>query len=117
MPVKSSIMIPDDGAKFDGGTIAVRGIAWAGEEAIERVDISFDGGSRWQPADLSLKSCISPGGCGMWIGSPRAPDTTRFFRAPRIPRDACSRLFPRGTPRVILWNGIDRIGVTVEAKA
>src|SRR5262249_22891716 len=32
MPVKSSIMIPDDGAKFNIGTIPVRGIAWAGEE-------------------------------------------------------------------------------------
>jgi DMSO/TMAO reductase YedYZ molybdopterin-dependent catalytic subunit len=117
MPVKSSIMIPEDGAKFDGGTIAVRGIAWAGEEAIERVDVSFDGGSRWQPADLSPQKLHfawrlwhvdwKPTGPGYYTILSRATDT-----AGRV-----QPFVPAWNPSGYLWNGIDRIGVTVEAKA
>jgi DMSO/TMAO reductase YedYZ molybdopterin-dependent catalytic subunit len=117
MPVKSSIMIPEDGAKFDGGTIPVRGIAWAGEEAIERVDVSFDGGSRWQPADLSPQKLHfawrlwhvdwKPAGPGYYTILSRATDT-----AGRV-----QPFVPAWNPSGYLWNGIDRIGVTVEAKA
>jgi hypothetical protein len=31
----------------------IRGFAWAGEEAIDRVDVSVDGGSRWHVTDLT----------------------------------------------------------------
>ena len=39
MPVKSSITAPEDQSKLALGTIAIRGFAWAGEEAIERVEV------------------------------------------------------------------------------
>jgi hypothetical protein len=34
------------------GTNRLFGIAWAGEEAIDRVEVSTDGGQSWAPADL-----------------------------------------------------------------
>jgi DMSO/TMAO reductase YedYZ molybdopterin-dependent catalytic subunit len=117
MPVKSSIMMPEDGAKVAAGGITVRGIAWAGEEAIERVDVSFDGGARWQAASLSPQKLHfawrlwqiewKPAGPGYYTVLSRATDT-----AGRV-----QPFVPAWNPSGYLWNGIDRIGVTVEAKA
>jgi DMSO/TMAO reductase YedYZ molybdopterin-dependent catalytic subunit len=117
MPVKSSIMIPGDGARFDAGPISVRGIAWAGEQAIERVDLSFDGGAAWQPAELSPHKLPfawrpwhidwKPAGPGYYTILSRATDT-----AGRV-----QPFVPAWNPSGYLWNGIDRIGVTVGAKA
>ena len=52
MPVKSTITAPEDQASVPIGPIEIRGFAWAGEEAIERVEVSTDGGSRWHVAEL-----------------------------------------------------------------
>jgi hypothetical protein len=49
MPVKSTITAPEDQAKVAAGTVTIRGFAWAGEEAIERVDVSTDGGVAGNP--------------------------------------------------------------------
>ena len=117
MPVKSSIMMPEDGGKASLGTIPVRGIAWAGEEAVERVDVSFDGGAKWQPAELSPQKYHfawrlwrvdwKPAGPGYYNILSRATDT-----AGRV-----QPFVPSWNPSGYLWNGVDRIGVTVEAKA
>ncbi len=120
MPVKSSIMMPEDGAKFPAagaGNIAVRGIAWAGEEAIERVDVSFDGGSKWQPAALSPQKMNfawrlwnvdwKPPGPGYYTILSRATDTSGRVQP----------FVPAWNPSGYLWNGVDRIGITVEEKA
>lgn len=117
MPVKSSIMMPQDGARFDLGTIAVRGIAWAGEEAIEQVEVSFDGGSSWQAAKLSPQKLNfawrlwnvdwKPAGPGYHTILSRATDS-----AGRV-----QPFVPAWNPSGYLWNGVDRIGVNVEGKA
>ena len=44
MPVKSAITHPTDQSKASMGPLIIRGFAWAGEETIERVDVSTDGG-------------------------------------------------------------------------
>jgi hypothetical protein len=36
----------------DGGRVVVRGIAWDAGHGVDRVDVSFDGGERWQAARL-----------------------------------------------------------------
>src|ERR1051326_3953772 len=53
MPVKSSITAPEDQARIKLGTVTIRGFAWAGEQSIERVEVSTDGGSKWRSATLS----------------------------------------------------------------
>ncbi|WP_336362735.1 sulfite oxidase [Halalkalicoccus salilacus] len=50
---KSLITAPDDGATLSSsGTIEIRGLAWAGENPVERVEVSTDGGDTWTDADL-----------------------------------------------------------------
>ncbi len=52
MPVKSEIARPRDGETLGIGTNRIFGFAWAGEEAVQTVEISTDGGRSWQQAEL-----------------------------------------------------------------
>ncbi|MEM8870356.1 MAG: sulfite oxidase [Pseudomonadota bacterium] len=51
MPVKSLVTFPANGADI-GMETEVRGHAWSGDRAINRVEISTDFGSTWMDADL-----------------------------------------------------------------
>ncbi|MBF9233016.1 sulfite oxidase [Microvirga alba] len=54
MPVRSIISTPADGSVYPAGTraITVRGAAWAGDDAVARVDLSVDGGTTWIAAAM-----------------------------------------------------------------
>lgn len=53
MRPKSLILEPADGASVPAGRpIRVTGIAWSGYGAVERVEVSGDGGRTWQRAEL-----------------------------------------------------------------
>jgi sulfite oxidase len=52
LSVKSVISGPSDGASLKPGKVAVHGAAWAGEADIEKVEISTDKGTTWNPARL-----------------------------------------------------------------
>lgn len=52
MAIKSEILRPRTGDVLPVGENRIVGLAWAGEEAVARVEISTDGGRDWQPADL-----------------------------------------------------------------
>ena len=43
------------------GTVEVRGVAWAGDEAVDRVEVSTDGGETWAEAEL-----FGPEYAGAW---------------------------------------------------
>jgi DMSO/TMAO reductase YedYZ molybdopterin-dependent catalytic subunit len=114
MPVKSSITAPEDQSKAALGPVVIRGFAWAGENAIERVEVSTDGGSRWREAELS---------------NPKLPYAWRLFHLDWKPEDpgyytimsratdSAGRVQPIAAswnPSGYLWNSIDRVGVMVE---
>jgi DMSO/TMAO reductase YedYZ molybdopterin-dependent catalytic subunit len=42
-----------DGATLARGEHRLRGLAWSGHAAVERVEVSVDGGATWQPAELT----------------------------------------------------------------
>ena len=51
--VKSIVTFPrDDQKTLPAGTHVIRGRAWSGGGAINRVDVSLDGGQSWHPAHL-----------------------------------------------------------------
>ncbi len=52
MAVKSEIIRPRPGEVVGVGTNRVFGVAWAGPEAVARVEVSTDGGARWSDAEL-----------------------------------------------------------------
>lgn len=52
MAVKAEIVRPQAGAALGLGTNRIFGVAWAGEDAIARVEVSTDDGRTWAEADL-----------------------------------------------------------------
>jgi len=53
LAVKSVITAPSDNASLSPGQVVeIRGSAWAGEAQVTQVDISTDGGSTWERAEL-----------------------------------------------------------------
>jgi sulfite oxidase len=114
MVVKSSITAPEDRATVKLGPVAIRGFAWAGEEAIERVEVSTDGGSKWQNAQLSkeklpfawrlFKLDWQPPQPGYYNILSRATDTAGHVQP----------VVAQWNPSGYLWNAIDRIGINVE---
>ena len=64
MPVKSEIIRPAAGAALGLGTNRILGFAWAGEESVETVEVSIDGGRSWSRADL--KGIQTPYSWIMW---------------------------------------------------
>jgi sulfite oxidase len=55
MPVRSIVTLPADGSRSPSGTgaIMVRGAAWAGDDAVARVDVTLDGGATWVEATMT----------------------------------------------------------------
>ena len=52
MSVKSEIIRPHEGDVLGPGTNRLFGVAWAGEDAVARVEITTDGGDTWCDAEL-----------------------------------------------------------------
>jgi DMSO/TMAO reductase YedYZ molybdopterin-dependent catalytic subunit len=114
MPVKSTITAPEDQAKVPIGAVTVRGFAWAGEEAIDRVDVSTDGGSKWQPA--ALTGAKLPFAWRLWKLDWR-PSEPGYYTILSRATDSSGRVQPvvaAWNPSGYLWNAIDRVGVLVE---
>lgn len=54
MPVRSIVTFPVDGSRYPSGTTSLhlRGAAWAGDDGIERVHVTLDGGATWVAAQM-----------------------------------------------------------------
>jgi DMSO/TMAO reductase YedYZ molybdopterin-dependent catalytic subunit len=117
MPVKSCITAPEDQAKVAAGPVTIRGFAWAGEQAIERVEVSTDGGSRWRDAQLSNPKL--PFAWRLWQAEWR-PGEPGYYTILSRATDSAGRVQPivaAWNPSGYLYNAIDRVGVVVEARA
>jgi DMSO/TMAO reductase YedYZ molybdopterin-dependent catalytic subunit len=113
MPVKSYITGPVNGAEIQVGRTTVRGMAWAGEERIAKVDISTDGGSRWDSAELSSHDLPYTWRLWTFAWTPEKPGYhTILSRA----TDSAGRVQPivaTWNPSGYLYNAIDQIGIMV----
>lgn len=115
MPVKSYITSPSDDQRLPMKGTLLRGIAWAGEERITRVDVSTDGGSTWQPATLSKQDL--PFAWRLWTLN-WTPPRPGYFTIMSRAADSAGRIQPVvavWNPSGYLYNAIDRVGVVVEA--
>jgi DMSO/TMAO reductase YedYZ molybdopterin-dependent catalytic subunit len=70
---KSAFELPWDGTLAAGRAHQLRGRSWSGNGAIRRVDVSFDGGARWQPARLD--DLVVPRAWRTWQVTWRPPRT------------------------------------------
>jgi DMSO/TMAO reductase YedYZ molybdopterin-dependent catalytic subunit len=114
MPVKSYITGHADGDKIPVARTTLRGMAWAGEERVTKVEISTDGGGTWREAQLSAKSL--PFTWRLWSleWTPKGPG---YYTVLSRATDSAERVQPivaSWNPSGYLFNAIDRIGLTVE---
>ena len=115
MPVKSYITNVSDDQKIPLKATVLRGIAWAGEQRITKVEVSTDGGSSWQPAKLSRQDL--PFAWRLW-SLDWTPPHPGYFTVMSRATDSAGRVQPvvaTWNPSGYLYNAIDRVGVTVEA--
>jgi DMSO/TMAO reductase YedYZ molybdopterin-dependent catalytic subunit len=114
MPVKSSLTAPADGARVPFGPFTIRGFAWAGENAIERVDVSIDGGRKWSGTQLSPQKLPFAWRLFSIRWTPKEPGFYTILSRAIDTAGVEQPIVPAWNPSGYLWNGIDRIGVTVE---
>lgn len=115
MPVKSYITSVIDEAKIPLKATVLRGIAWAGEERITRVDVSTDSGGTWRAANLSRQDF--PFAWRLWKLD-WTPPHPGYFTVMSRATDSAGRVQPivaTWNPSGYLYNAIDRVGITVEA--
>ncbi|MEM7764914.1 MAG: sulfite oxidase [Pseudomonadota bacterium] len=115
MPVKSLITFPESGVTLDSDKpLEIRGHAWAGEHAVERVDISMDFGATWQRATLS-----EPVNRFAWqhFSAPLEFGATGYYEIWARATDAAGvcqpMLVPGWNPKGYLNNACHRIAVRV----
>lgn len=115
-PVKSIITSPAPNAKYRvGEPILVRGKAWVGEGKIARVEISLDEGVTWRNADLD-----TPGDKYAWRGfrllfRPTRPGYQTFLARAWDDKGNAQPMVAAWNPLGYFWNGVHRVGVSVEA--
>ncbi len=113
MPVKSLIAAPVEGETLRRGPVTIRGVAWAGEAPVAKVEVSCDDGTTWDSARLVGEAL--PYGWRQWQyqWTPGAAGTASILcRA----TDSGGTMQPAASPwnpGGFLWNGWDRITVLV----
>lgn len=114
MIVKSLIASPAEGTTVTGDQLTVRGVAWTGDGLVTRVEVSTDAGQRWQDATLLGEDLPYAWRKWEWRGSVPAGACTLLCRA----TDSSGAVQPEQSPwnpGGFLWNGWDRVTVTVQA--
>ena len=117
MPVKSSITAPQDQATLALGPVVIRGFAWAGEESIERVEVSTDGGSRWSEAELSPQKLRFAWRLWQLRWQPANPGYYTILSRATDSAGRVQPVVPLWNPSGYLYNAVDRVGVKVEKKS
>jgi DMSO/TMAO reductase YedYZ molybdopterin-dependent catalytic subunit len=117
MPVKSLITYPRNGIEtaWTAPGIEVRGHAWAGEAAVQRVDLSLDFGASWLPAQLMPPP--NKYSWQRWRARVVFP-STGYYEIWTRATDANGRMQPFGiawNPKGYLNNSLHRIAVRVVA--
>jgi sulfite oxidase len=113
MVVKSLIAAPQEGDIIEPGFSTIQGVAWGGEAKVVKVEVSLDGGKTWEPARLVGED--HPFAWRQWQFRWKATTpgpVSILCRAADARGEAQPEVSP-WNPSGFLWNGWDRITVTV----
>ncbi len=117
MPVKSLITYPKSGVAIaDGRQLAVRGHAWAGDDAVRTLHTSIDFGASWQKA--KLKRPVNRLAWQHWSTNLAFPEAGYYEVWARATDDngrSQPMVLPGWNPRGYLNNACHRIAVMVTA--
>jgi DMSO/TMAO reductase YedYZ molybdopterin-dependent catalytic subunit len=115
MVVKSLIAGPQDGETVRIGPVTIQGVAWSGEAKVVKVEVSVDDGKTWEPARLVGEELSYAWRRWQWVWKAgTAGPATILCRATDSRGDTQPATTP-WNPSGFLWNGWDRVTVTVTA--
>ncbi|AZZ89734.1 twin-arginine translocation signal domain-containing protein [Hahella sp. KA22] len=115
MPVKSLITTPQTNQTIKTRTLKVHGHAWAGDNVVKRMDISYDFGVTWVQADL--KAPPNPYSWQEWYAEVTFP-TRGYYEIWARATDDKGNMQPfavNWNPKGYLNNSMHRIAVIVDA--
>ena len=115
MVVKSLIAGPSDGMTVPSGPVLVRGVAWTGEGRVTRVEVSTDDGRQWQSADLIGEDLPYAWREWEYRWVPSKPGPVTFACRATDSHGVVQPERSAWNPGGFLWNGWDRVTVTVES--
>ncbi|SLM47267.1 putative Sulfite:cytochrome c oxidoreductase, subunit A [Nitrospira japonica] len=113
MVVKSLIAAPPEGATVPLAPVMIQGAAWGGESKILSVEVSLDEGKNWQTARFVGEE--HPYAWRQWqlVWTPRAPGPVSILCRATDETGTVQPLASPWNPGGFLWNGWDRVTVTV----
>lgn len=115
-PIKSMITNPAPNASFKmGKPVLVAGHAWVAEADIERVELSFDEGRSWQNAQLNAKAAKYAWQTFSYAYTPRGPGYMTVLARATDSKGNTQPIVTAWNPLGYYWNGIHRVGFSVEA--
>jgi len=115
LSVKSLITAPLDGSTQQARSLDIKGVAWAGEAEVTKVEISTDGGASWHAAELGKDR--SRYAWRMFSYKWTAPVAGQFTVLSRA-ADNQGRIQPTSpvwNPSGYLNNAIDQVKINVQA--
>jgi sulfite oxidase len=111
--VKSIITQPLNGQRVSPGPITIRGVAWAGEAQIARVEISTDAGVSWAAAHLERSRAKYAWRAWEQSWLPLAEGTHEIWARATDSTGQIQPLEPRWNARGYMWNGVDKVAISV----
>ncbi|HSA62826.1 MAG TPA: sulfite oxidase [Nitrospiraceae bacterium] len=115
MVVKSLIAAPQEGGTVKVGPVAVQGVAWSGEAKVVKVEVSIDEGKTWEPARLVGEDTPYAWRQWQWVWKAGTAGTATILCRATDARGETQPATTPWNPSGFLWNGWDRVSVTVTA--
>lgn len=115
MPVKSLIAAPSEGETVAKGPVTIRGVAWAGEAKVVEVEVSCDGGNTWESARLVGDEHPYAWRQWQYIWNARTAGAAAILCRATDARGDRQPVTSPWNPSGFLWNGWDRVTITVAA--
>jgi DMSO/TMAO reductase YedYZ molybdopterin-dependent catalytic subunit len=113
--VKSLITRPLEAATAAPGKIEIAGFAWAGENDINRVDISVDHGATWQQARLVGERAKYAWRRFEYAFEARRPESYLIMSRATDSTGRTQPMTPPWNPSGYLWNAPDAVRIEVKA--
>lgn len=113
MVVKSIIAGPSEGETVKAGPVSIHGVAWSNGAKIATVEVSIDEGNNWVPARLVGEDHPYAWRQWQYVWTARSPGTFAILCRATDVQGATQPATSPWNPSGFLWNGWDRVVVTV----
>lgn len=115
-PVKSIITLPAPGARFKvNEPVMIAGKAWAGDNDVAKVEISFDEGATWRRAKLTRPRDKYAWRPFSYEWTPTRRGYVTVLARATDDQDNVQPLVARWNPLGYYWNGVHRVGFIIES--